>query len=87
VDRDRGDKFVEYEKGGVGEYWIFDPIHKETLFYRLNAEGVYVPQYADVDGNYQTPILPDLMLHVPTLWQEQLPDLYAVAQAVQAMVK
>lgn len=82
VDRDRGEKFVEYEKGGVGEYWIFDPIHKEALFYRLNAEGVYVPQYADADGNYRTPALPGLVVPVPTLWQEQLPGPIAVAQAM-----
>ena len=24
VIRDRGEKFEEYERGGVGEYWIFD---------------------------------------------------------------
>jgi Uma2 family endonuclease len=87
VDEDRGKKFTEYEKGGVGEYWIFDPIHKEALFYRLNAEGIYAPQQADADGNYRTPALPGLVLHVPTLWQEQLPGPIAVAQAVQAMVK
>jgi Uma2 family endonuclease len=39
VEEDRGTKFSEYEKGGVGEYWIFDPIHKEALCYRLNAEA------------------------------------------------
>jgi len=87
LDRDRGDKFVEYEKGGVGEYWIFDPIHREALFYRLNAEGIYAPQQADADGNYSTPALPGFVLHVPTLWQKQLPGPIATAQAVQAMVK
>jgi Uma2 family endonuclease len=87
VGEDRGTKFSEYEKGGVGEYWIFDPIHQEALFYRLNANGVYMPQYADTEGNYRTPALPGLVLHVPTLWQEQLPGPIAVAQAVQAMVK
>ncbi|MDQ3668302.1 MAG: Uma2 family endonuclease [Acidobacteriota bacterium] len=24
--RDRGEKFYEYEKGGVGEYWLIDPL-------------------------------------------------------------
>jgi hypothetical protein len=41
-----------------------------------------VPQYADADGNYRTPALPGLVLHVPTLWHEQLPGPIAVAQAV-----
>jgi Uma2 family endonuclease len=86
-DTDRGEKFIEYEKGGVGEYWIFDHRRKEALFYRLNEEGVYIPQYADDDGNYRTPILPGFALHVPTLWQSPLPDLFSVADAVKAMLK
>lgn len=85
-DIDRGDKFVEYEKGGVGEYWIFDPLRRETLFYRLNDEGVYMPQQADTNGNYVTPVLPGLLIHVPTLWQNPLPGLYAVGDAVKAML-
>ncbi|MEO8609479.1 MAG: Uma2 family endonuclease [Chloroflexota bacterium] len=87
VTRDHGEKFEEYEKGGVPEYWIIDAIHKETRFYRLNEEGVYVRQVEDADGNYRTPNLPGLTLHVPTLWQENLPGPGAVVQAVQAMLK
>jgi Uma2 family endonuclease len=87
VTRDHGEKFDEYEKGGVPEYWIIDAIHKETRFYRLNEEGVYVRQAEDADGNYRTPNLPGLTLHVPTLWQENLPGPIAVGQAVQNMLK
>ena len=84
---DRGKKFLEYEKGGVGEYWLFDPRRFEALFYRLNADGLYEPQRPDKDGNYQTPILPNFMLHVPTLWQDPLPDFVIIGKAVQDMLK
>lgn len=38
---DRIQKFSEYEKAGVKEYWIIDPIHREALFYQLNTDGLY----------------------------------------------
>ncbi len=87
VGRDHGEKLAEYEAGGVGEYWILDPIREESRFYRLNEAGIFIRQEEDEQGNYRTPALPGLVLHVPTLWQEQLPGPIAVAQAVQAMVK
>jgi Uma2 family endonuclease len=40
---DRETKFADYERVGVGEYWIIDPQHKACSFYRL-ADG----RYADV---------------------------------------
>lgn len=86
-DTDRGDKFLEYEKGGVGEYWLFDPRRREALFYRLNADGLNEQQRPDVDGNYRTSLLPNLVLHVPTLWLESLPDYLAIMNAIQEMLK
>ena len=86
IERDHGAKFVEYEKGGVPEYWIVDRIHRESRFYRLNDDGVYARQVEDSDGYYRTPTLPGLALHVLTLWQDKLPGPGATAAAVQAML-
>ena len=88
VEHDRGVKFKEYEENGVREYWIVDPLRDESLFYRLNADGVYIAQHADADGNYQTPLLPGLKLHVPTLWRDEaaLPNPVQIVQAMQAML-
>jgi Uma2 family endonuclease len=87
VARDYGEKFAEYEKAGVQEYWIIDPIRKAARFNRLNEQKLYNECLLDSDSNYQTPLLPGLKLHVPTLWQEKLPDYFEVGQMVKDMLK
>lgn len=87
IQRDHGDKLKEYEKGGVDEYWIMDPIHQECRFFRLNAAGIYIAYKEDTAGNYSTPKLPGLLLHTATLWQSKLPGFSAIYQAIQAMLK
>lgn len=86
VLRDRGEKFEEYERGGVGEYWIFDYQRAEALIYRRTDDGVFARQPEDADGNYLTPLLPKLVLNVPTLWREKLPGPGATVRAVEAML-
>ena len=97
VTRDHGDKFQEYERGGVPEYWIVDPLQNECRFYRLSETAVeiveneppvkmYVRAEQDAQGLYRTVALPGLALHVPTLWQPALPGPAAVVEAVRAMV-
>ena len=87
VKRDHGEKFIEYEKGGVPEYWIVDPIHEESRFYRLHEDGRYRRQAEDSDGYYQTPALPGLKLNVPTLWQDELHGPAATARIVAEMLE
>jgi Uma2 family endonuclease len=86
AERDRGEKFTEYEKGGVPEYWLLDPLREEARFYRLNDEGRYIAQDVDSEVNYATPTLPGLKVHVPILWLEQLPGPGATFSAVSAML-
>jgi len=83
---DHGEKFAEYEKAGVGEYWILDQIRNETRFYRLNEEGVYIPQPVSSDGYYTTPTLPNFRLHVPMLWRKELPDAEEIVEIVKQML-
>lgn len=85
--RDRGEKYNEYERGGVKEYWMFEPERKEAVFYRLLSKGMYQLLTADAQGNYQTPLLPDLVLHVPTLWEENLPGPGAISRYVQQLLE
>lgn len=87
VERDHGDKFKEYQAGGVTEYWVIDPIHKEARFFYLNAQGIYELQPIDAEGNYRSQILTGLIVHAPTLWNEKLPGPITVAHAIEAMLQ
>jgi Uma2 family endonuclease len=83
---DYGDKLEEYERGGVTEYWIIDPIRQETIFRRLSDNLLYSTVLPIDSGHYQTPLLPDFRLHVPTLWADELPGLGDVLSGVQEML-
>ena len=83
--RDHSTKLLEYEKGGVQEYWIIDPQRHEARFFRLNDEGNYAAHKEDANGNYRTPLLPKYVLHVPSLWLDPLPDLDYIMNAINAM--
>lgn len=71
--RDRGDKFYEYEAGGVPEYWLIDPQREQAEFYQLNDKGRYRLVPADADGRYHSAVVTDFWLRVDWLWQEPLP--------------
>lgn len=86
VSVDHGDKFEEYAKGGVQEYWIIDPIRNECRFYHLNEERVYVPKAKDSD-TYTTPLLPGLLISVNIFWQEKLPNMVEIIEIVREMLK
>jgi Uma2 family endonuclease len=72
--RDRGEKFAEYELGGVREYWIIDPDLRRADFYRLDSEGRYRLVEPDAEGAYRSGVIPGFWLLVEWLWQEPLPS-------------
>lgn len=84
--RDYGDKFLEYERGGVREYWLFDPNRQEARFHRLNANNQYSIEFAGREGVYSTPLLPGLEIRVEVLWQQPMPSFIEIGQAVQKML-
>jgi Uma2 family endonuclease len=86
VNTDYVVKFEEYERAGVQEYWIIDTMRRVALFYRLGEDGRYILQDIDAFGDYTTPMLPKLRIHVQTLWQSPPPGIFAVMDAVKAMV-
>jgi Uma2 family endonuclease len=76
--RDRGDKFYEYEQGGVREYWLIDPLRKQAEFYVLGDDGIYRLATVGEDGVFRSRVLEGLELKVAWLWQEPLPTLLSV---------
>ncbi|OIP02554.1 MAG: hypothetical protein AUJ96_16085 [Armatimonadetes bacterium CG2_30_66_41] len=79
--RDRGDKFYEYEEGGVQEYWILDPERRQAEFYQLGGDGVYQLVRPDDEGDYRSRVLPGLWLKSEWLWPDTRPDLFDVFKA------
>jgi Uma2 family endonuclease len=67
--RDREEKFAEYERGGVQEYWLIDPERERADFYVLDAEGYYQRQPVEAEGVYRSEAIPGFWLKVAWLWQ------------------
>jgi Uma2 family endonuclease len=67
--RDRGEKYFEYEKGGVREYWLIDPDRKQAEFYVLGEDALYRPVFTGGSGVYRSTVLEGLWIKVEWLWQ------------------
>jgi Uma2 family endonuclease len=80
--RDRGDKFYEYEAGGISEYWLIDPQTERAEFYQLTAGGRYRQVSPNAEGVYRSTVLPGFWLKVEWLWQEPLPKTLDVLRAL-----
>ena len=79
--RDRGEKFYEYEQGGVREYWLIDFVRKQTEFYELGKNGIYRLMNVGEDGIFRSQVLKGLWLQVAWLWQAPLPPLMTVLKS------
>jgi Uma2 family endonuclease len=66
-NRDRGEKYYEYERAGIEEYWIVDSERKRAEFYRLR-EGAYEPVLPDAEGKVYSSTLKGFFLRVDWLW-------------------
>jgi Uma2 family endonuclease len=74
VARDRGEKYQEYEKGGVREYWLIDPERKTAEFFVVSKRGTYQPASLDADGVFHSTVLKGVWIKVAWLWQSPLPS-------------
>lgn len=70
---DRVIKRRAYEAGGVREYWLIDPEHRQAEFYRLDGEGRYRLILSGEAGKYESEAIAGFWLMVEWLWQEPLP--------------
>ena len=78
INRDRGEKFVEYEAAGVSEYWLIDPLRQQAEFYRLGTDNHYHPVLPDDEDIFHSEVVTGFWLRVSWLWQEPLPPVLEV---------
>jgi Uma2 family endonuclease len=78
IGRDRGEKFYEYERGGVREYWLIDPQRKQAEFYSLGKDGIYRLTPIEKDGKFHSKVLTGFWLKPDWLWQRPLPAEWSV---------
>jgi Uma2 family endonuclease len=71
--QDRGEKFYEYEAGGVQEYWLIDPERQQAEFYQRGADGRYRLSLGGAAGAYRSAAIPGFWLKIEWLWQRPLP--------------
>lgn len=76
VTIDRVDKFREYERAGVREYWIIDPRphQQQADFYIRDDSGLFVPAPLDDEGVFASRAVPGFRLRADALRAADLPD-------------
>lgn len=79
--RDRGEKFYEYARGGVPEYWLIDYEMKWVEFYQLQGQRYHLVMEGR-EGVYTSAVLSDFRLDVAWLWQEPLPPVLDIARVL-----
>jgi Uma2 family endonuclease len=67
-DRDRLDKFIEYERGGVGEYWLIDPLQQRAEFFRLGSAGRFEALAVSDEGILRSDVVTGFWIRVHWLW-------------------
>jgi Uma2 family endonuclease len=75
VRRDRVEKFLEYEREAVREYWLIDsrPRHRGLSVFVLE-QGSFVPMEENDEGWFESRVLPGFRVKRAWFSGEQLPD-------------
>jgi Uma2 family endonuclease len=81
---DRVEKFQEYERGGVREYWLIDPHRTTAEFYKLES-GSYVEVVPDDNGIVQSSALTDFRLNILWLQSRPLPSVLDVLRELRVI--
>ena len=76
INRDRGDKFYEYQDNGVREYWVIDPRPGTARadFWVLDENARYRPVLIESNGIYRSTVLPNFKLDVNKLLMDESLD-------------
>jgi Uma2 family endonuclease len=68
---DRGEKKAIYERNGVREYWIVDPVKPRIARFNLDGSRYGLPRMFDVDDTFESLVLPGLRFPVRDLAAEE----------------
>ncbi|MDQ2747314.1 MAG: Uma2 family endonuclease [Acidobacteriota bacterium] len=60
--RDTQEKFEEYEKAGVKEYWIIDYGRRTANFYNFDQHGKYKLSPSAADGKFESRVIAGLWI-------------------------
>ncbi len=80
VERDREEKFAEYEAADVREYWLIDPDREAAEFYELDENGSYRAAVIEPEGIYRSQVVPGFFVRIAWLWQTPSPTLDALRE-------
>lgn len=75
-NRDRREKYLEYEAAGVREYWVIDPLSQTLDVYALRGRK-YRPLVAR-DGKFESRVLPGFYLRPEWLFGGRRPKVAEV---------
>ncbi len=73
---DRSQKFREYERAGVSEYWLIDsrPGYQRADFYSLDESGRYDLFATEADEAVRSLVLEGFWLRPAWFWQDPMPN-------------
>jgi len=80
IERDRREKFGEYERAGVKEYWLIDPDRESAEFYELGADGRYRMTAVEAGGVYRSKVVEGFYVRPAWFWQTPAPTLDALRE-------
>jgi Uma2 family endonuclease len=78
--RDRGDKYFEYQEGGVKEYWLIDPKRKQAEFYVRGKRGLFRQAVLGDGGVFHSVVIPGLWMDPNWFWLETPLDPMEIAK-------
>lgn len=74
-ERDRVEKFREYEAAGVREYWLIDPRKSSAEFFKLGAQGRFELMSIEEGGVFRSDAVKGFWLKTEWLLHEGPPEL------------